>query len=177
MKMPERLQFLADFSTLLVNGAAIMGTCFAAVAGTSATLSKASAFPTISLSDATFPIRLVAFIVIASALGWGLGALVQRCSQSRKEGIRLLCPLAGLCWGGLLIGTGQWATANGTSGYPELTFFTFVGLGLALRLCSFQFRSLSGPIPLGVVRTRCDALLAFALSAGALLILTTATGA
>lgn len=176
MKLPNSIHSLADLTTLIINGVTILGTLAAALAGTSATVAGLSGMPQISLHDVALPWRLVAFGLLAAALGWGLGAIVRHYSQSRREGLRLLCPIAGLCWGGLLVGTAQWATAGAATEFPELVFFTLVGLGLVFRLAVFQFRSEISPATGTTIRLRSDALLFFAASATVLLILTDVAG-
>jgi len=176
MKLPSSIHSLADLTTLIINGVTILGTLAAAFAGTSATVAGLSGMPQISLHDVALPWRLVAFSLLATALGWGLGAIVRNYSQSRREGLRLLCPIAGLCWGGLLVGTAQWATAGATTQFPELVFFTLVGIGLVFRLSVFQFRAEIGPATGTIIRLRSDALLFFAASATVLLILTEFAG-
>lgn len=187
MRLPRQLYVYNDITTFLVNsaqlfrylidGAALLGTIVAAVAGTSVAVSNSSSIPSLSLAELPFSLRLVVFILVASALGWGLGAIVAHFSRSDKDGLRLICLVVGACWGGLLIGTAQWAGVNAKGPFPELMFLTLVGLGIVFRLSTFQFRASAGPARSTTTRCRCDAVLAFAVSTVFLLLLIEFAGA
>lgn len=177
MRLPKSLYVFNDVSTFLFNAASIFGTVVALMAGTSVTLSGGRGVPSFSLEGLPLSLRLVIFVAIASALGWGLGVIVAYYSRSKKEGIRLLCPVLGMFWGGLLIGTAQWSMVAKKGPFPELVFFTLIGMGVVFRLSTFQFRASAGTVPTVATRCRCDAVLAFAVSTVFVLFLSELSGA
>ena len=177
MKLPNTLYVFNDVTTFLVNGGVIVGHVLALWAGTSVAISGSSSFPSLSLEGLPFSLRLVVFMLVASTLGWGLGAIVARYSRSDQEGLRLACLVIGMCWGGLLIGTAQWAGVRVDGPFPELIFLTLLGLGIVFRLSTFQFRASTGMVRSDITRCRCDAVLAFAVTTVFLLLLTEFAGA
>lgn len=175
MRVPKSsINLAADLSSLVVNGATILGT-FVAIGGTSASVINSNIAFDISFDGANLPVRLAIFVVVAAALGWGLGLAVGRFSTAKTEGMTLICHVAAVFWAGLLVGTADWiAPGNTAGGFPERHLLTLIGLATIFQLTMFQFRNTGVAMPSAVMRIRCEALLVLSVATGFILILTEA---
>ncbi len=126
----------------------------------------------VEVATLSLPVRMILVILIAAALGWGLGALVTWLSRSRNEALSFAVYVVAILWGGLIVGAADWlAVAMNRQILSETLLFTIVGMGLALWIAGFHFRN-SNAAGKHALRLHCDALMLCSIGAALFMILT-----
>ncbi len=126
----------------------------------------------VEVASLSLPVRMTLLILIAAALGWGLGALVAWLSRSNNESLSFAAYVVAILWGGMIVGAAEWlAVSLRQQILSETLLFTVAGMGLALWVAGFHFRS-SNAGGRHTLRLRCDALLLFSIGAALFLVLT-----
>ncbi|NOD77892.1 MULTISPECIES: hypothetical protein [unclassified Ruegeria] len=126
----------------------------------------------VQVSSLSLPVRLTLLLLIAAALGWGIGAVVGKLCRSRNDSLSFIAYIVALLWGGLMVGAADWlAVAPRHQVLSETLLFTVAGTGLALWIAGFHFQSASSRSK-RILRVQCDALLLFSIGSALFLALT-----
>ncbi|GFE64082.1 hypothetical protein [Litoreibacter roseus] len=116
-----------------------------------------------ALQQASLPIRLAAFVIICTALGWGLGLLLAYMTRIRKDAWRVGSFFVAGIWGVLLVSSADMVTDPGYRGaLPQLHFLTLIGLSIMLYLVTFEFRAHARYNTPDVMEQRSATILTFA---------------
>ncbi|WP_162946970.1 hypothetical protein [Ruegeria sp. EL01] len=177
MKLPfdfrSKLSFANDILAFVGHIGAGLGALLAFFGITSNLANSTSSVVfNVEVASLSLPVRLTLLVMIAAALGWGMGALVTRLSQSRNESLSIAAYVIALLWGGMMVGAAEWlAIAPRQQVLSETMLFTVTGTGLALWISGFHFRSTSQGGK-RAMRIRCDALLFFTIGSALVMVLT-----
>lgn len=177
MKLPfdirDKLSLANDIFTFLGHLGAGVGAFLAFLGITSNLTNNTSSIVfNVQVSSLSLPVRLTLLVLVAAALGWGLGALVGKLSQQRNESLGFAAYVLALLWGGLMVGAADWLSiAPHQQVLPEILLFTVAGTGLALWVAGFHFQS-AGAGGRRALRVRCDALFLFSIGAALFMVLT-----
>ncbi len=129
--------------------------------------------PALQIGNASFPIRLTLFILVAAGLGWALGSLVEFAGRLRHEFRPLVANLLALIFAGLLAGTADWLM-QGNAGrqiVPQAAIMTLVGAGITLRGTAYQFEIMAKTRANTDILARTGIMLVFTVATVAIILL------
>lgn len=158
---------------LHVNAVSDFLSFIATVAGFFGTGAATGAFnlPAIQVEKWAFPLRLVIFLLLASGMGWALGALMRRLRRFEREPRLLLSALAAVVISGMIAGCADWlgTPAAGRSIFPQLALLILLGTLCACRAAILSIRTSRGATAMGQIREASSILLVFTLASAAML--------
>ncbi|MEM7472689.1 MAG: hypothetical protein AAF340_15170 [Pseudomonadota bacterium] len=123
-----------------------------------------------------WPFQLLLFLVFCIIFGFGLGFLLARSTESEEPGVQLISLGGAVVWGVLVVATAKRLTNPG-AGAAELQVHAFSALGLAITfyLIVFQFRNNGPTSDVDILERRATAILAYAATALAMMLLVAGT--
>lgn len=126
----------------------------------------------VDVNSLSLPMRMTLLMLIAAALGWGVGALVAWLSRSRNEAKGFAAYVIAIMWGGLMVGAADWLAVDPRRQIlSEVMLYTIAGTGFALWVAGIHLRGARSDGP-RALRIRCDALLFFTGGCGLFMVLT-----
>lgn len=114
------------------------------------------------IAEIGLAIRLLLMILVAGALGAGLGGLSFYLTRKNTGTRAIIVSFLGIAWAFLLVASAQaLANTSGRSAFPEFALFLTLGLGLCMWLLTYQMRAQSGQGAPAMVEDRANMLALF----------------
>lgn len=118
------------------------GGAVATFLGIGSSFGSNSSGPFFTMKDAPFALRTVLLVFVAAALGWTLGSLTSRLTQTRKEQWHIVSYILAVIMGATLITVAELlADRSASSDLPQVPLFSLVGACLIIAICRFVFRT------------------------------------
>ena len=155
---------IKDFLSLLATVAGLFGTGAA---------TEAFQVPALHMEDWAFPVRLAVFLVLASGMGWALGALVRLLRRRLEREPRLLLSgLGAVMIAGMVAGCADWLGSPGKpTSFPTIALLIVLGTMVAARATVYSLGTSRGARAMVQVREASGLLLLFALASTLMLAL------